>query len=144
MQLHYKSIGWFLIFCFLLVVGLLVERAIGLPFLFLIGWIQLATQLRLRWSLILSLVASLLVAAIYSVPWHWSFLVVWLGSWLINWQRPSPTVRWWRLLSWAGAGSFVIGALAQLATGVPFSWWSWIWPVIWLGVLAGLRWRRYV
>jgi hypothetical protein len=144
MQFNLKASIWFVFFLALLVFGLLVERAVGLPFLFLIGWIQLATQLRLRWSLALSLGASLLVSAVYGVPWHWSFLIVWLGSWLINWQRPSPAVRWWRLLGWAGAGSFALGALTQLTSGVPLTWWSWMWPIFWLIVLSILRWRRYV
>lgn len=144
MSLNLKNYLWFSIFLGLLILVLLVERGVGLPFLFLLGWIQLVTHVRLRWSLVLSLLASLLVTAVFGVVWHWSFPVVWLGSWLVNWQRPSPTVRWWRLLGWAGAGSYAFGALSQLSSGVDFSWWAWVWPVFWLCCLMVLRWRRYV
>ncbi|HCC84777.1 MAG TPA: hypothetical protein DEP87_03785 [Candidatus Pacebacteria bacterium] len=132
----------------ILVVGLglvlMLERIVGLPTWFLLGWFQLARLLRLRWSLGLSLGLSLILSAVYGIGWEWGFLVMWLGAWLVNWNHPSPADWWWRCLIWAWGGSWLVGAMAQLAGGTPLAWWAWGWPIIWLGGLTWWRQRRHL
>jgi hypothetical protein len=139
-----KNIGLLLAGFLILWVILGVERVVGLPALFIFGWLLLASQLRLRIGLIGSLLNGLLVSALYGVGWQWGFLILWLGTWLLTWERLAPIERWWRMLGWSLAGAWLIGGLSQLSSQTPFSWLAWFWPIFWLGLLFILKLRRLI
>lgn len=123
---------------------LVVERVAGLPTLFLVVWLSLAGQTRPRWVLIQAIGVSLVLAALFGIGWSWAFLIIWLGYLVVSWRQPAPTIRWWRLLAWSLGGSWLIGGLVMTTQQLQLSWWVWCWPVVWLGALALLKWRRHV
>ena len=139
-----KNLG-LLLFGFLgLWLILAIERVLGLPGLFIFGWLFLAGQLRLRTKLIGSLVNSLLMSALYGVSWQWSFLILWLGVWWMISKKMTPLNRWWNMTGWSLGGAWLMGGLSELALGGSFSWLAWIWPVFWLGCLLLLKLRHWL
>jgi|GEM_PF-4853537 len=126
--------------CLWLILG--VERVVGLPGLFIFGWLILASQLRLRTKLIGSLINGLLLAALYGFGWHWGFMLLWLGTWFAANAKLTPLQRWWRILSWSLISAWIVGGLAQQNSINSFSWLAWSWPAIWLGLIFLLKFRR--
>jgi len=123
---------------------LVVERVVGLPAVFLVIWFVLASQVTPRWALVQAVGVSLALAAAFGITWPWAFLIVWLGYLVVTWRRPTPATRWWRLLLWALGGAWLVGGLVMATQHIQLSWWAWWWPVVSLGALAMLKWRRHV
>lgn len=112
-----KAILQFLLIFFVLVLLLSLESAVGLPVIFLavLSWLSVLFANLLWWPLILILILSFVMAAVYQIPMAAAFIILILaGRFNIKAKGGILTKRMQRILLTSAAGSLVVLLISDL------------------------------